>query len=107
MAAVPFATINADIRKEFNSNGARVDVSPRVGAPFDIKGFMKRQPVEELSDGLTQQGYYLRVNSKDWDAKAGKNPEKGDQVVVYGRRYAVERWQLVGLADIYVMLLRG
>ena len=107
MAAINFAQYNNVIKQEFHDNGTTCNVLLRNRATFTIKGFEKRVNIEELTAGLTQQGYFLRVIASDWDAKAGGPPEKGDQVTLYGRRHAIDSWQRRGIADQYILRLRG
>lgn len=107
MTAINFRSYNRMVRQEFLDNGADVDVTLRDGTTFRTKAFERRQTPEEMTDGLTQQGYYVRVVASDWDAAAGRPPDKGDQLTLYGRRHAVESWQRRGIADLYVLRLKG
>jgi hypothetical protein len=107
MPAINFAKYNSTIAQEFIANGATISVRLRDGTTFSIKGFEKRQAVEELTDGLVQQGYFVRVIASQWDNLAGRSPDKGDQLTLYKRRHAIESWQRRGIADMYILRLRG
>jgi hypothetical protein len=88
-------------------NGLDANVHRRDGQKFTIKIFERRSRVEELTDGLSQQGYRVRVISSDWERLAGGPPEKGDQIMIAGRRHAIESWERHSLADQYLIVLRG
>ena len=107
MPAIDFTSYNAIVAQEFLVNGTIISVLRRSGATFTIRGFEKRTTGEPLTDGIDQHQYFVRVIASQWDAAAGGVPEKGDQLTVYGRRYAIESWQHRGLADMYVLKLRG
>ena len=107
MAAIDFNKHNATIHAEYRTNGLQVAVTLRDGSTFNIRGFERRRSGEELSDGLTQQDYWFRVVKADWDGLAGRPPDKGDQLVIGGRRHAIEESHHHALAGLYMMRLRG
>ena len=107
MAVIRFGQYNALIRQAFHDNGLDADVRRRDRSQFATKVFERRYQGEELTDGLSQQDYRVRVVASDWDRLAGGPPEKGDQITISGRRHAVESWQRHGLADQYLIRLRG
>ncbi|MFN2199967.1 MAG: hypothetical protein ACK2UO_02115 [Caldilineaceae bacterium] len=107
MAVIQFGQYNALIRQAFQDNGLDARVRRRDLTEFDTKVFERRYRGTELTEGLTQQDYRVRVIASDWDRLAGGPPEKGDQVTISGRRHAVESWQRHALADQYYLLLHG
>jgi hypothetical protein len=68
----------------------------RDGTRFTIKTVRRRKPDEPLTDGIHQKGFEIQFMARDWSAAAppGVRPEKGDQVVMVGRRYAIETSKL-------------
>lgn len=49
----------------------------------------------DLTGGADQQSQYATIDAEDWDAKAGRIPQKGDVIHWAGRRYAVESCQII------------
>jgi len=66
----------------------------------------------DMTEGLQQDREVMRVMATRWHKVAGRDrrPEKGDQVIVGGKRYAIESARLrqfQGTPVGYVLVLRG
>lgn len=101
----------AKLEQAFAENGTPMDVVLRgQGGSFQIKGTMSKLTPDDLTEGLTQQGTKVRLLATDWDVAAGREPEKGDQLTIWTRRYAVQTWYRRGIGSsllMYVMVLKG
>lgn len=91
-------------------NGTTLDVRLRTGETFTIKGTLGKLQPEDLTEGLTQQGYKLKIPAAHWDAATDRPPEKGDQITMWGRRSAIMSWYMRGVGDdfaVYNLLMKG
>lgn len=91
-------------------NGTTLSITLRSGGTYSLKGTLSKLQPEDLTEGLTQQGYKLKIPAKHWDDAIGKPPEKGDQVEMWSRRSAVMAWYLRGVGDtaaVYILVMKG
>lgn len=51
----------------------------------------RRASAGELTAGMDTETLIATIDADDWDAKAGRPPQKGDVIWWTGLRYAVER----------------
>jgi hypothetical protein len=79
-----------------NTVGVDTEFRLRDKTSFTIKTVRRRRSDEELTDGIHQKGFEIQFMARDWvaAAPAGTRPEKGDQIVMAGRRYAIETSKL-------------
>lgn len=83
-----------------------------TGEKFSVKGVIKHQPEAELTGGINQDRRRLSVSDIDWSAAApaGREPQKGDQVVIDGHRHAIMEADPVlmsGIRILWRIRLRG
>ena len=90
--AVDWARVKQDFDSAMQSEGSDCAFVLRSGEQFTIKGVLRFLPEVTMTDGLHQDRRKLSVMADRWEAAAPANrdPEKGDQVTVHGRRFAVE-----------------
>lgn len=90
--AVNWTQIKADFDAAIQAEGSDCAFTLRTGEQFVLRGTLRFLSEEGISDGLNQDRRKLSVMADRWEnaAPASRNPEKGDQVVVHGRRFAVE-----------------
>jgi hypothetical protein len=88
-------------------------VRTREGVLFEIRvieGF-KPSVVGDITAGLMQEDHVVKFMADEWDEKAGRAPEKGDQITFKGKRHAIQDDpRSRGIADttiIYVVRVRG
>jgi hypothetical protein len=86
------------------NSGNNTAFTLHTGEKFTIKTVRKKKPDENITEGLQQNGFELQFMAKRWSASApvGRNPEKGDQVVVDGRRFALESSKAITYGDIRI-----
>lgn len=97
---VDWDAVEAAFDSMIEANGQDVDVVLRDGiTTFSLKGVMRKAPVQNMTDGLQQEQDRLSVMRDRWDAGAGRDPEKGDQVTLNGRRQAVQSVNAVGAGN--------
>ncbi len=109
---VNLSKIRGHLSNAFDALGHDADFTIRDGTTFTLKvteGFRQSQ---DLTDGMTQETHRLKVLADEWNAASpGRQPEKGDQVVFLGRRYAIQnRIRNRGLASdplLYVLEVKG
>lgn len=93
-----------------NESGIDTQFTLRDGTQFTIKAVRKVRPDEKLTDGLLEQGFDVQFMHSHWHANAARGPEKGDQLVMAGRRHAIEFHKLHQIANVpvgYVCRVRG
>lgn len=64
----------------------------------------------DLSPGLVQASKQCKVLIAEWDAKVGRAPMRGDEIIVLGHRYGVLGPTPEGVADqniVYVVDVTG
>lgn len=70
----------------------------------------RRAASPDLTPGMERQNQYATIDAADWDAKAGRMPQRGDVIHWAGRRYAVEDCQIIapaGQVSFYKARLNG
>lgn len=67
------------------------------GEQFTIKVIRRKKIDENITEGLQQHGFEIQFLAKHWDQNAptGRAPEKGDQLIMAGRRHAIESSKLI------------
>lgn len=109
---VNLTKIQNHLAAAFDTLGHDADFTLRDGTTFTVKVTEGFRQTQDLTDGMAQDTHRLKVLASDWDAASpGREPEKGDQVVFLGKRYAIQsRIRPRGLASgriIYVMEVKG
>ncbi len=85
-----------DFAQVFEASGVDAEVRLLDGVTtFKTKVTRRRAPVENLTDGLQQNANRVSLMAGPWIACAGRAPMKGDQLVIDGRRQAVQSAQPV------------
>ena len=77
-----------------------------IGTP-NVGGTRK---VSELTPGLAQTTKQCKVLISEWDAKVGRPPRRGDQIIILGRRYGVLGPTAEGVSEqniVYVIDVTG
>ena len=106
-------TVANAVKTAIDQHGMSATVTLRGGSPtFNAKVAEGRGRVRSITDGLDQQRYRVTVMASVWDAGAGggRPPQKGDLVVVQGRRHMVDRVTRATAGDTvlaYVMFMEG
>lgn len=91
MAAIPWAKVKQAFDDMIENEGSLCEFRLRSGEVFSIKGVMRFTAEEQMTDGLSQDRRKLSIMADRWSAQAppARDPEKGDQVVVDGRRHGI------------------
>ena len=55
----------------------------------------RRAASPDLTGGADTENQYATIDADDWDAQAGREPQKGDVITWTGRRFAVESNQMI------------
>ena len=110
--SVNIGQIKAHLSAAFNALGHDADFTLRDGTTFTLKVTEGFRQAQDLTDGLAQETHRIKVLADEWDAASpGRGPEKGDQVVFLGRRYAIQnRIRNRGLSSdpiVYVLEVKG
>lgn len=105
-------SVKAHLKSAFNALGSDAVFTLRDGTTFSIKVSFGFRGSQDMTDGLQQETLRVKFIADDWDdASPGRQPEKGDQVVFDGHRYAIQtRVRTRPLADerfLYVCEIRG
>ena len=92
MIPVDLSKVKSAFDTAIQQNGVDCTFTLRSGETFTIKGFLRFQREELLTEGMNQDRRKLSFMEDRWrvEAPIGRDPEKGDQVVVSGRRFAIE-----------------
>jgi hypothetical protein len=82
----------ASLDAEIESLGAPTEFTLRSGEVFTLKTLTSNRPDENITEGLTQQGFDIKFMAQRWAVAAPPNrrPEKGDQILREGRRHRIE-----------------
>ena len=88
-----------------NAAGVDCDFTLRTGQQFTIRGVIKYQAEQSMTDGVNQDRRRLTVAADTWDAlaPAGQMPFKGDRVNIDGSRFAVMEADPVRMSDVKVV----
>ena len=109
--AINWTKHKADLKSGFDNNGSDAVVKPFDGKPqFTVKVIRGHKRDENLTDGIQQEGFKLKVLADDWDAKCSREPVKGDQLTIFGTRYAIQFVYLLAVGNtklMYTMTTRG
>jgi hypothetical protein len=81
--------IGADLRKVIKENGMTAAVTLREGAAFTVPVGKGRSRTTDLTQGLEQERDRVIVQYDEWHGVAPRAPEKGDLMVVVGKRYRI------------------
>jgi|GEM_PF-4315013 len=88
---VDIAQIQRHLDDGFENLGHTANVTLRSGETFDIKATVGFRREVGLTEGLAQNTERLKFRCSEWDAASpGRAPQKGDQIVVQGRRHAIQ-----------------
>lgn len=85
-----------------NSTGSPTEFSLRSGEVFTIPVVRRKKRIEEMTDGIQQKDFDIQFLHKHWTVYAAREPEKGDQLTMAGRRHAIEKCFPVICYDITV-----
>ena len=88
----------------FNVMGVDTQFTLHTGEQFTVKAVRRKRADENLTDGLQQRTFEIQILARHWQAvaPAGRHPEKGDQIVMAGRRHALEASKLIEFANTQV-----
>lgn len=65
------------------------------GSVFTLRARVRNQAEDELTAGMQQDFAYITVMANRWEAASpGRDPSKGDMVVVNGKRHMVQETKL-------------
>lgn len=102
--------VYARLKEAFDAQGTDTDFKLVDGSTFTLKGIKGHKRDQDLTDGITQQGFKMRVLAPEWDDAAGKEPSEGDQLTVAGRRHAIDTYHKLQQSDrplMYVLVIKG
>lgn len=113
-AKIKAAILRAKQAYEEGIDAAGVDCAFRLrtGEEFTIRGVIKYQGEQSMTDGVNQDRRRLTVAADTWDAAAPADqmPCKGDRVSIDGSRFAIMEADPVRMSDAkicYRMRLTG
>ena len=106
------ARMEAAMKREFAALFAPTPVALYGAGDAMINLYVgrRRGSSSEVTAGAEAEAQLATVDADDWDAKAGRPPQKGDIITWAGRRFAVEDNQLIaptGNRVFYKCRLRG
>lgn len=92
MKAVDWASVRTAFDTQIQAEGSDCDFLLRSGETFTLRGVLRFQPEESRTDGIQADRRKLSIMAHRWETAAppGRLPEKGDQVIVEGQRFAIE-----------------
>lgn len=84
--------VRADFDSVLQQEGTDTEFRLMSGEVFTLRARVRSSGEQDLTDGVSQDRRRVTVMAHRWDAAApaGRSPQKGDQVVIDGRRHAVE-----------------
>lgn len=91
MQRIPIAKVRQAFDDLIQSEGHTCNFELRSGEKFAVKGALRFQAEDQLTDGINQDRRKLSIMASRWSAAAppGRDPEKGDLVTVDGRRHRI------------------
>lgn len=109
--AVDWDAVRATVEAVVQENGTDALFDLRGGGTFTIKATTGYLNSQDITAGLQQRGFRIRVLTTEWDvASPGRPPEKGDLVTIWGRQHGIDAVHHRGVADVslmYVLTILG
>ena len=104
--------VYSNLARVFEQEGVTANFKLIDGTEFTLNVVRGHKRDDDLTDGLLQGTFKVRVLAPQWDAEHASAPSKGDQLtmVTAGTRHAVERAHPVNLSNrplMYVLIMKG
>jgi len=103
--------IQSALSEGYRSWGNLAIVNLRDGGDVEIRVTTGALGPEDLTAGLQQSGVRVRLLAKEWDELSPtRPPQKGDTIIIMGRRYGLQTVHLRSMADtplVYVCVALG